>query len=64
MWKGEGELHVSVVVAVYYPDWLLLIASTVCTISPMLLGEGRDVNLLMGLKTSIDTVLLSSSCVF
>ena len=30
----------------------------------MLLGEGRDVNLLMGLKTSFDTVLLSSSCVF
>ena len=28
MWKGEGELPVSVVVAVYCPDWLLLIAST------------------------------------
>ena len=33
MWKGEGELPVSVVVAVYCPDWVLLIASTVLALA-------------------------------
>ena len=41
--RGRGELPVSVVVAVYCPDWLLLIAGTEVpySSSPMLLGEGR-----------------------
>ena len=50
MWKGEGELRVSVVVAVYYPDWLLLIASTVVHYFPDAAWGGKGCQSTNGLK--------------
>ena len=50
MWKGEGELPVSVVVAVYCPDWLLLIASTVVHYFPDAAWGGKGCQSTNGLK--------------
>lgn len=45
VWKGEGELPVSVVVAVYCPDWLLLIASTVVPYFPDAAWGGKGTSI-------------------
>ena len=50
MWKGEGELPVSVVVAVYCPGWLLLIASTVVHYFPDAAWGGKGRQSTNGLK--------------
>ena len=47
---GGGELPVSVVVAVYCPDWLLLIASTVVHYFPDAAWGGKGRQSTNGLK--------------